>query len=967
MKRIFTYVFIFFLLQLTFAQNDKSYSYESVAGDKLGVRIYTLSNGLKVYMSVNKEEPTITAYVAVRAGAKHDPPESTGLAHYFEHMMFKGTPNVGTLNWEEEKKFIDQIEQLFEQYRAETDPSARAAIYRKIDSLSYEASKLAIPNEYDKMMKHLGSKGTNAATSYDYTFYIENIPSNQLENWAIIQLDRFTHPVLRLFHTELETVYEEKNMSLTNDGRKTFEAALASLFPHHPYGKQTVLGSVEHLKNPSMKNINEFFRTWYVPNNMAIILAGDFDPDHAIRIIDKTFGTLKPMPLQQLSFPPEQPITEPIKVTVKGLEAENVVIGFRFPGAASDDALMLRLVSMILFNQKAGLIDQNINQKQLAIGAYASPFIQGDYSVLFLGGRPASGQTLEQLEQLLLEQIELLKAGQFPDWILEAAINNLKLQEMQMAESNNSRARLMMNAFIYNIPWEKQVSFIDQLSKITKQDIINFAQKYFGSNYVVIYKKQETPDDLPKVAKPPITPVHINRDVESDFFKNIKNRPVEPIQPVFVDFQKAIARGMTKNKEEILYVENTENNTFQLVFYFPFGRWHNKIYPVLSSVFQYLGTSEMSAAQMQQEFYKLACSYSLVVHDEEMYIILSGLAENTVKALELLEKLIQEPKLDPTVFDNLINNILKERENNKANQNANFAALSSYAAFGPHSPYKHILSEQELKVLTPAIIQKHMKSLFTYPHSIFYYGPAPLSSITEILNKYHKSSRKKVPVPQIQPFIELPTTENKVYFAHYDANQSFLQLIIRSTEFQPQMMALVNMFNEYFGGSMNALVFQELRERRALAYTARSVFAIPVAQQRPFVNRSFIATQNDKVVDAFDAYNELFDNMPLSPALFETSKTSLLNKIETERITKMNLIWRYIANKRLGFDYDYRKDIYQQVQQLTLDDMKKFADTYLRNKTKTYLILGRESDMDFNAIQKYGPVHKLKPEDIFGY
>lgn len=967
MKRLVNFFAFFLIIKLIFAQVEKNFHFESVPGDKLGVRIYTLENNLKVYMSVNKAEPIVTAYVAVRVGAKHDPSESTGLAHYFEHMMFKGSTKIGTLNWEKEKYFIEKIESLFEKYRFETNHEIRSAIYRQIDSLSYEASKYAIPNEYDKVMNFLGSKGTNAATSYDYTFYIENIPSNQLKNWAIVQIDRFTNPVLRLFHTELETVYEEKNMSLTNDGRKTFETILANLFPNHPYGQQTVLGSVEHLKNPSMKNINEFFHTWYVPNNMAIILSGDFDPDLVIKIIDETFGKLKPRQIKHLSFNPEKPIRESIKLTIKGLEAENVVIGFRFPGIASDEALLLRLVSMILFNQRAGLIDQNINQKQLAIAAYASPFFLNDYSVLFLGGRPASGQTLEQLEQLLLEQITLLKEGKFPDWIFEAAINNLKLQEMQMTESNSSRARLMMNAFIYDIPWKKQVTLIDQLSKITKKDIIDFSNKFFGNNYVVVYKKQDTPDDLPKVSKPPITPVHINRDVESDFFRNIKSTNVEPIRPVFIDFNKAITRSTTKNKEEILYVENTENNTFQLVFYFPLGSWHNKLLPIVSTTSQYLGTSNMSSSQVQQEFYKLACSYSITVNEQEMFISLSGLAENMIKALQLLESLLNNPVIDNTIFENLKKNVLKERENNKANQQANFAALVSYAIYGENSPYKNILCEKELQNLSPTTLQNNIKMLLCYPHSIFYYGPKSINALTSILNKYHKSCKKKKPIPEVTKFREQNTDENKVYFAHYDANQSYLQLIIRSVDFQSNMIPQISLFNEYFGGSMNALVFQELRERRALAYSARSTYSIPHYKDRPFLNRSFIATQNDKVIDAFEAYNELFNEMPLSEALYQTSVTSILNKIETERLLKMNLIWQYIANKRLGLDYDYRLDIYQKVQNYSLDDLKKFADTYLRNKNKTYVILGRESDMNFEALQKYGPVIKLKPEDIFGY
>ncbi|MBR2061388.1 MAG: insulinase family protein, partial [Tidjanibacter sp.] len=290
-----------------------NYSYESVKGDPTGARIYTLDNGLKVYMAPNSEEPRIQTYIAVKVGGKNDPSETTGMAHYFEHLMFKGTQQFGTSNYEAEKPLLDEIERLFEVYRQTDDEAERKAIYKVIDSVSYEASKIAIPNEYDKLMAAIGSDGTNAYTGYDQTVYVENIPSNQVENWARIQGDRFKNAVVRGFHTELETIYEEKNMSLTQDSRKVSEAMLRSLFPNHPYGQQTILGSQEHLKNPSITNVKAYHANWYVPNNMAVCVSGDFDPDVMIETIDRYFGDMVPNPnLKYLDVPELEPLSEVI-------------------------------------------------------------------------------------------------------------------------------------------------------------------------------------------------------------------------------------------------------------------------------------------------------------------------------------------------------------------------------------------------------------------------------------------------------------------------------------------------------------------------------------------------------------------------------------------------------------------------------------------------------------------------------
>ncbi|MCD8134955.1 MAG: insulinase family protein, partial [Parabacteroides gordonii] len=246
MRRIVQLFSLAVVILLAAACKETSpFKYETVPNDPMKARIYTLDNGLKVYLTVNKETPRIQTYIAVRVGGKNDPAETTGLAHYFEHLMFKGTQKFGTQNYEMEKPMLDQIEQLFEVYRKTTDEGERKAIYHQIDSISYEASKYAIPNEYDKLMSAIGANGTNAYTGFDMTVYTEDIPSNQIDNWAKIQADRFENNVIRGFHTELETVYEEKNMSLTSDGRKVYEAVLNALFPDHPYGTQTVLGTQE--------------------------------------------------------------------------------------------------------------------------------------------------------------------------------------------------------------------------------------------------------------------------------------------------------------------------------------------------------------------------------------------------------------------------------------------------------------------------------------------------------------------------------------------------------------------------------------------------------------------------------------------------------------------------------------------------------------------------------------------------
>ena len=324
-KQILTIVLIvaagiYFAINAKEQMNKIENNYETAANDPLNARIYTLNNGLKVYLTAYADAPRVQTNIAIRAGSKNDPADATGLAHYLEHMLFKGTDIYGSLDFEKEAPMLDKIEALYEEYRTidMDDTDNRERVWRQIDSVSGEAAKFAIANEYDKMVSGLGAKGTNAYTSNEKTVYINDIPSNQIEKWLKLEVERFRYPVFRLFHTELEAVYEEKNMSLDRDGSKMFEALFDGLFPTHQYGQQTTIGTIEHLKNPSLTEIRKYFNKYYVPNNMAICMSGDFDYDETIILINKYWGTFERKDDPTFEVIQEAPITAPVYSEVYG-------------------------------------------------------------------------------------------------------------------------------------------------------------------------------------------------------------------------------------------------------------------------------------------------------------------------------------------------------------------------------------------------------------------------------------------------------------------------------------------------------------------------------------------------------------------------------------------------------------------------------------------------------------------------
>jgi len=943
----------------------KTYKYETVKGDPLNTRIYVLENGLKVFLSGYRDTPRIQTFIAVHTGSKMDPPETTGLAHYFEHMMFKGTENFGTTDWANESKLLREIEALFEAHRIEKDENRRALLYKEIDSISYQASLLATPNEYDKLMDAIGSQGSNAGTSNDYTIFMENIPSNQVANWARIEAERFSKPVLRLFHTELETVYEEKNMSLTNDNRKVNEVLMQLLFPNHPYGTQTTLGEAEHLKNPSMKNIREFFAKYYVPNNMAICMSGELDPDHTIEIIDNCFGKMKPVPVPPLQYGGWKPLDSPVVKEITGLEAENIRIGYGFDIKAYEDAsLLLTLTASILSNGKAGLMDLNLNQPQKVLNASAYDGQLADYGMIILSGRPKSDQSLEEVRDLLLQQVELLKKGEFPKWLPEAIVNNARFDLLKQYESNQGRAMAISNAYLHDIPYKDFTEYIEKMRRIRKEDIVAFAGRHMHNNLVVIYKKQGLPEEVLKVNKPPITPIHINREHESSFLKNIKETNIPDVQPEFLDYSRDLEILQLANSARILYKENTENGTFQLVYYYKMGKNHDKVMNFALGLLPYLGTSRHTVEQINQEFFRLACTFRVDTTDEESSLSLSGLSENMKLALCLMEELLADAVPDKETLDNLVGNTLKARLDCKANQNEVFAALVNFGIYGPSSPYKNILTERELLLLTAIQLVKKIKALRNIRHDILYYGDSKPAELIGLLEKYHTGPSVFSPIPAPLLFNEKETLENSVLFAPYDAKQAKLQTLIKGGRYDRSMAPAIALFNMYFGGN---IVFQELREKRALAYTATSRYQEPADLEKSYLNKGYIATQNDKIMDAFSAFDGLFNVLPVSESTFQGSKYALLNKISTERIRRMSIIWNFLNAEKLGLKQDIRKNIFEKVAGMTLDDVIEFGEKYLKNKAKTYLVLGRESDIDFKALGKIGPIKKLTLKDLFGY
>ena len=708
-----------------------------------------------------------------------------------------------------------------------------------------------------------------------------------------------------------------------------------------------------------------------MPNNVAICLAGDFDPDKTIAIIDKYFGDWKKS--DNLSYPQYAPLKKlmaPVDTTVVGLEAPNVFMAWRTDAAASAQQDTLSVISYLLSNGKAGLFDLDLNNPMKVMGASAQLSSNHDYGMFYLYGLPKEGQDTKEVRRLMLGEIEKLKKGQFSDDLLPSAVNNMKLKYYQSLRKNDERADRFVNAFINDKKWDDEVHSLDRIAKMTKSQIVDFANRFFTDGYVTVFKAQGNDTTIHKIEKPHITPIPTNNDKQSEFLKEIVNAKPEPIQPKFVDFKRDLTVARTKKGLDYLYKKNTSDDIFSLTYHYPFGSESDNQYAVAADYLSYVGTDKLSNEKIQQQFFKLACSYNVSVGDDAINISISGLNSNMPAAVRLLENVLTSAKADKESYDKYVGIVLKARADAKGEQRANFSALTMLGEYGAYNPQLNDMSEKQLRDADPQALLDKLKNLNRYRATVMYFGPSDMKTVDGIVSAAHATPRKFLQEPEAKPYLHQATDKTEVWVAPYDAKNIYMTMYhAEGKKWTPEKAAIELLFNEYFGGGMNAIVFQELREARGLAYSAGARYTAPSAY--PYKDTesftTYIITQNDKMMDCVNEFNNLLNDTPSREAGFKLARQSLIKSLSTARTNYENVFWRWLEAKKKGIDYDIRQKIYETLPKLTLNDVINFARENIANKPYRYLILGNEKDIDMDALQKLGPVRRLTTEEIFGY
>lgn len=942
--------------------------YRSGPDDPYGLCLYTLSNGLTLFLSRRTRKPRIETRIVIRAGSSRDPENSTGAAHILEHLMFKGSRRIGAVSPAEEAAVLEGIAGLFDRLRTARGKEEKEAIFAAIDRENQKAAALALPGEYDRILNHIGARGVNAYTGLNETVYKCDIPSVELERWIQIEAERFSSPVMRSFLTEIEAIYEEFNQDQDDDFSRARELLLTKLFPEHPFGSHSILGRQEHIKAPSLEAIEAFRNRWYRPEQMALCLTGDFDVEQTAALIEERWGRWNPAPLPpEEEHAPAGALKKRERCRLTGPDSEFTMAGFRFGGIRSEQYNLLYMLDLILNNSQAGLIDLNLVQKQRLLEGGSSLSSAGEYSWFVLYGTPGPGQSLSSVHKLLLKQLDLIRRGEFDRRLPEGVVKYLEIERVQELETNGI-VDAFAECFAEKLSWREYLRRLEDLRRITKEDLVAFAKENFKQGMIRIDKQEGDDPDIVKVEKPKISPVRIDYNKESPFFAEFRQDAPRPAPPVFPDYPRELRSVKLSEGVTLTGGRNPSNDLFELTFIFPEGKSASPSLPVAGDYFSYIGTDKRTPEELQKEAFFQGLDFSFQVELDRSIFSLFGRQEDFGKALDFLRTIIREGRGSSRTYRKFTQGLLKRRKDAKLSKRVLlFGGLHAWGLYGPDSPFRDILQEQELKGLCPRELTGEIRRLFSLPHHISYYGEKPVEEIAALVAERHPGDLSCPEARRAAKFYREKQAEGRVYFAHYDMVQAEVFRLAPVAPFDEDLLPSVSMYNEFFGSGLNSLVFQEIREARGLAYTAYSSITVPENRKNHHILQSFLGTQGDKLIPAVEALDSLLGRVPDESGLFRESLASIVKSQASERILDADIFWSWWEARELGLAPEFREKVFRELEAYGYPRMRDFFETYVRPAQSNLLVLGNRDEVDLAGLKRLGEFRELSPEELFNY
>ncbi|MBD2547836.1 M16 family metallopeptidase [Planktothricoides raciborskii] len=453
---------------------------------KQKVTEFRLDNGLKFIVLERHEAPVVSFITYADVGGANEPVGKTGVAHFLEHLAFKGTTKIGTTNYAAEKELLNKLDEINDRISAAEKanrPSEVAKLKAEFAQVETEASKYIIQNQFGQIVQQSGGVGLNATTSADATRYFYSFPANKLELWMSLESERFLEPVFREFYKEKQVILEERRLRTDNSPiGQMVEVFLAEAFQVHPY-RNPVIGYPQDLQNLTRADVREFFETYYTPNNMTIAIVGDVDPAEVKRLANIYFGRYPAPP----STPPqveqvEPPQTQPREVTLRLPTQPWYLEGYHRPAVNDRDNAVYDMITAILSDGRTSRIYKSlIEEKQLALNAQGfSGFPGNKYpNLLLFYALTAPGHTVEEVAKALHTEIERLTNEPVSDLELERAKTKARADLLRSLNSNSGMASLLVEYQVKTGSWQNLFKQLESIEAVTAADIQRIAQATF--------------------------------------------------------------------------------------------------------------------------------------------------------------------------------------------------------------------------------------------------------------------------------------------------------------------------------------------------------------------------------------------------------------------------------------------------------------------------------------------------------
>ena len=936
----------------------------NVMNAQVNVKTTKLDNGLKVVMCEDHSSPQVFGAVYVHAGSKNDPVDATGMAHYFEHIMFKGTDRIGTNNWDAEKVYLDSIDIMYDKLHETTDAEARATIQQKINQLSLASTDYAIPNEVDVILTKMGGEGLNAGTAYDQTMYFNSFPSNQIGKWMDVYAERFRYPVFRLFQSELETVYEEKNMYGDEPINAFQEYFFKEIFGEHPYGRP-VIGLTEHLKNPQTSKMREFFNTYYVANNMTLILVGDINIEEIEPMVAEKFGIWR-----SGKIPAQPKYTLPTfnGPTVKEVRMTPVKIGilaWRGVKVSDPDYLPLSIACNIFSNGETGIMDKDMLDGNI-MAAMLMPLSLEDHGAnIILYVPKLIGQSHEKAEGFVFASLDKLKNGEFSDDLFEAIrVNMLKEREKEI-ESIESLSQLFLELEQRGMSYDEYLAETERIKKITKEEIIAIANKYFDNNYLDLRSKMGFPEK-DKVDKPNWKPIEAkNTDAKSDFAKMIEAEEVPAVTPQVIDFKEDVKINKINDCFTMISTKNPYNDIFNLSISHNYGTIDN---PDLNRAIDYWGmqgTSNKSYEEFSLELQKLGASVWVRATQSNTNINIEGFEKDLDRILELCEEKLFNPANDEKKISIIYENEALEDETIKDDANEWAQAVRQYALYGEKSYYLAETPLKQWKKRSGEELLNEVKTALNYSGEVLFVGNINNQEVIKALIKHNLVNKDAIKAEK-KFKVEKSFNDNQIFLANNKKfRQSNIYMHVPSETLNKKDQAVCHVFNKYFGTDMYSIVFQEVREFRSLGYTAYSYFSYDYLNRKPGNLFAYLGTQSDKTNEGIEVLRGLITDMPERMEKFNASKDALIMSRASDYIEFRNIPSTVSTWLEQGYKQDPRKEVTDIIKKTEYKDVYDFYKRNVANRPVIIMMSGNKKQFDLKALGKYGEVKELKYKEIF--